>query len=287
MFKYIIPFIFLLILSFAFSPFAYPKDEKILGQNLNAQEERKTKGQVLLVGNFKEQIEFFYRHYGRVPTSYEEWRDSGFLLFTPWSGNPTEPAKHVDYTPSAEQEPYGTFHYECLGPQEYKLELVIDVSGPIKVLDFSKNFDDLIFPTKTGYSYMEAKADILLALADLLHVYYVDCKPAGLLTEYKPEGLMEIIDGYISLVPEGFSIPVGVDFEGFFEFGFDLTTGQRYALNNLGQSWFKLMIEGFGEGLESQLNRIKGHDKLVLFSSELLKAGFPGLFERQEVIGEY
>jgi hypothetical protein len=223
----------------------------------------------ILAGCFQEQVLYFYLHYGRVPSSYEEWRDSGFILFTPWTGHHTQPANHVEYSPSAENDPYGTFHYESFGDYKYKLEFVFSVEGPLKILTFGKDFKEPVHSIKTGYKYMEAKADACFSLLELLWIYKMEYP------KEKPASLIDVVDGYISLVPEGFRIPEGVDSTGEFEFGFDFTDGCEYAVSNLSDWRFSKWFTKVDWGNKNEA--IPG-DNLVLFSSELLKAGYPGLF---------
>jgi len=229
----------------------------------------------ILNGVFRDQIRYFYAHYGRVPSSYEEWRDSGFLIFTYWSGHPTQPAKHVDYPLSAEIDPHGTFHYECISTFEYKLEVVSNILGPLKVLTYPCNFEKTTL-TKTGLTYMEAKAD---AFWNPLDILWKQKRPD---INEKPASLIEVVDGYMSLVPEGFRLPEGVDATGFFEYGFDLSNGYQYGLTNLEQHHFGIApVMSWGAGmLETEALNSVSDDRLVLFSSDLLKAGYPGLFEQ-------
>jgi len=239
-------------------------------------EYQKTRFQVLIAGNFLDQLRYFYMHYGRVPSSFEEWRDSGLLMFTPWSGDPTEPSKHVEYTPTVENDPLGTFHYESIGNGGYKIEYVYEIGSERKVLPSGGDFNNPGSSVRTGYSYMEAKADASFAFLELLWILNLESPGA------KPGSLIDCVDGYISLVPEAFRLPEGVEFDesAGFECGFELGSGKEYISNKNLRSWFKNYEPSYCIRIDwESKDENLSDDKLVLFSSDLLKAGYPGLFD--------
>ncbi len=228
--------------------------------------------QVQLIGSFLDQLEYFRVYYGRVPFSYEEWRDSGFLLFTPWTGISNFPAKHVDRTPSVETDSYGTFHYQYIGPSKYKLELLSFVSEGLEVLTYES---DLSAPLSfhTGLSYMEAKADAYANLLFLLWCHNYDY----LLRE--PTSLLDAAESYVSLVSAGFKLPEGVAAEGKFEMGIDLSTDIMYFLSDLDSSLFSSIdpvMLTYGD-IDNPPDTISDN-RLVLFSSDKLQAGYPELY---------
>ncbi len=240
-------------------------------------EEDTLRSEIGRVAVFRHQLKYFYNYYGRVPSSFEEWRDSGFLIFTPWSGSPVKPSPHTTKSPLSESDPLGTFHYEALGPKEFKLELVREFDGERMVVTYQKDFKEWeanpMAPIKPGQTYMEAKADAYWELLDIIWVRYNP--DAGNL----PTSLLDMIDGYVSLVPEGFSIPEGVNAKGDFEFGIDLTNGYQYSIQNLQRSMFaRGEVISYGMEMEESFNSVSDN-RLVLFSSDLLKAGYPELTE--------
>ncbi len=243
------------------TPPVFTPEDKAIGQ------------QVMLIGSFKDQLDSFRCHYGRVPFSYEEWYDSGFLLFTPWTGLGLIPAKHVDRTPSVETDSYGTFHYQYIGPSSYRLELLTFVSEGLEVLSWERDLSG-IFSHGTGYTYMEAKADAYMNLLNLL--WYRNMVYLG----REPISLLEAAEGYVSLVPAGLRMPEGIEPTGDFEMGFNLPDGYLYNLSNLERSHFGSLeppMVAYGE-FDNPPDTISD-DRLVLFSSEMLRAGFPEIMK--------
>jgi len=243
------------------APPIFTPEQKAIGQ------------QVILIGSFWDQLESFRCHYGRVPFSYEEWRDSGFLLFTPWTGLGLIPAKHVDRTPSVRTDSYGTFHYEYIGPSSYKLEMLCFVSEGLEVLTWEHDLSG-IFSSATGYTYMEAKAD---AYSNLLQLLW--CRNMDYL-DRRPTTLLEAAEGYVSLELAGFRMPEGIDATGDFELGFHWPNGYIYNLSNLERSLYG-SIEAppiiYGD-FDNPPDTISD-ERLALFSSEMLRAGFPKIME--------
>ena len=145
----------------------------------------------------------------------------------------------------------------------------------MKVLTYPGDFEKTTL-VKKGLTYMEAMADAFWNPLDIL------CKQKRPDINEKPASLIDVVDGYMSLVPEGFRLPEGVDATGFFEYGFDLSNGYQYGLTNLEQNHFKIgPVMSWGAGMmESEALNSVSDDRLVLFSSDLLKAGYPGLFEQ-------
>lgn len=232
--------------------------------------------QIILIGSFWDQIESFRCHYGRVPFSYEEWRDSGFLLFTPWTGLGLIPAKHVDRTPSVETDSYGTFHYQYIGPSSYKLELLCFVSEGLEVLSWEHDLSG-IFSHGTGFTYMEAKAD---AYSNLLQLLW--CRNMDYLGR-EPSTLLEAAEGYVSLDLAGFRMPEGIEATGDFEMGFNLPDCYLYDLTNLERSRFALEAPPIVYGDFDNPPDTISDNRLVLFSSEMLRAGFPDIMEEWSI----
>ena len=247
---------------------------------LSLPQDAKISAEVVLAGVFQDQIKYFYAHYGRIPQSYEEWRDSGFLIFTPWSGNPTQPARHVDYSPTVDKDAYGTFHYEALDAVSYNLEFVYKIDQTTKVVKFNRKYADpleqlqngtLPIAVEKGLTYMEAKADSYWALLGILQTWH------SLTPNKQPASLLDLANDYVSLVPEGFRIPKGVETTGYFEYGLDLANGNEYALTDLKRSNFtNELTMSYWLGLKEPEKLIG--QKFIVFSSKLLKEGYPGIF---------
>ncbi len=227
------------------------------------------RAQVSLAGAFsRRQLGYFYSYYKRFPSSYEEWRDSGFLIFTPWSGNALVPTPHFSRPLSIENDPYGSFHYESISPDECMVEFVFEIRQEVKVLNFEMNGKDMVkrafYP---GATYLEAKADAFDDLFELMCaqklIGYGSLEPA-------PTSLAALAHNYVSFVPEGFRNPPGSVGEGSFELGIDLSNNMPYFLSDQKNSRLINFITPAGQ---------VSSNRVVMFSSDLLNAGFPGLFD--------
>lgn len=225
------------------------------------------RAQVSLAGVFYSQVGYFYSYYGRFPSSFEEWRDSGFLSFTPWSGNALVPTQHFSRPLSVEDDPYGSFHYESTSPDECMVEFVFEIRQEVKVLSFKLNGEEMVSSAyRPDASYFEAKADAFHSFFDLMCaqklIGYGSTEPA-------PTSLTALAKDYVSLVPEGFRNPPSTVIEGSFEFGIDVSNNKPYYFSDQQDSRF---LNPTTPAEQVSLNRV------VMFSSDLLNAGFPGLF---------
>jgi hypothetical protein len=238
-------------------------------------EDKQTFSEVLLSSNFISQINY----YRRVPSSYEEWRDSGLFVWTLWSGDPTRPAAHVDHALSLAVDPVGTFHYESLGPAKYRLEFIQNIENQKRIYSAVKDRTAEIATIKRVRSYEETKADLYYTLMDFLHINYYNYAEPPRGPDDNPGSIFDVINGYVSLVPEGFKLPAGTSFNNFFEYGFDFQSGKTYALTDIPESLYSLMIDDFNAPLGYQESRIEGHPKLTMFSSNLLEQGYPDIFD--------